>query len=146
MDFLTRGELANLAHVNPETIRFYEREGILPVAERARNGYRKFSPSAVERIQFVGRAKGLGFSLQEIRELLHVQDTDGPACLSVKSLLTQKLVSVHEKRQELAKLERQIKNALQKCERSLSEIKDTEYGCPVFCCVSDDPAKKRQDA
>jgi len=55
----------------------------------------------VERIQFVGRAKTLGFSLQEIRELLHVQDMKGPACLNVKMLLTEKLVSVREKSRNL---------------------------------------------
>jgi DNA-binding transcriptional MerR regulator len=136
MDALTRGKLARLAQVNPETIRFYEREGILPPADRTRNGYRKFPASTVERIQFVGRAKALGFSLQEIRELLHVQDMQGPGCLSVKTLLADKLVSVREKRQELAKLEKQISGALHKCERSLSETGGTEPGCPVFCCVS----------
>jgi DNA-binding transcriptional MerR regulator len=136
METLTRGQLAHLAHINPETIRFYEREGILPPAGRARNGYRAFPPSSVERILFVGRAKALGFSLQEIRELLHVQDSHGPACLSVKRLLTEKLGAVREKRRELAKLEKQITSALQKCERSLSETAGDEMGCPVFCCVS----------
>jgi MerR family transcriptional regulator, copper efflux regulator len=108
MEALTRGKLAQLAQANPETIRFYKREGILPPADRTQNGYRRFPASTVERIQFVGRAKTLGFSLQEIRELLHVQDMQGPACLNVKMLLTEKLVSVREKRQELTMLERQI--------------------------------------
>jgi DNA-binding XRE family transcriptional regulator len=78
MESLTRGQLARLAHVNPETIRFYEREGILPRPTRARNGYRSYSVAAVERIQFVGRAKSLGFSLEQIRDLLKMQEAVGP--------------------------------------------------------------------
>lgn len=136
MEVLTRGKLAHLAHVNPETIRFYEREGILPAAERTKNGYRSFPVSAVERIEFVGRAKALRFSLQEIRDLLHVQDTHGPACLNVKALLIDKLAAVREKRKALGKLEKQITNSIRKCERSLIENQVAEPGCPVFCCVS----------
>jgi DNA-binding transcriptional MerR regulator len=136
MESLTRGQLARLAHVNPETIRFYEREGILPRPARARNGYRSYSVAAVERIQFVGRAKSLGFSLEQIRDLLKMQEAVGPACLNVKTLLTEKLASIREKKRELERMEIQVTSALNDCERSLEHNADGTPTCPVFCCLS----------
>ena len=142
MEVLTRGKLARLAHVNPETIRFYEREGILPLAPRTKNGYRSYSASAVERIQFVGRAKGLGFSLEQIRDLLRLQDAAGPACLSVKTVLIEKLASIQKKKRELEELEQQITSALEECNSSLERSAQGESACPVFCCLSNVPGRR----
>jgi DNA-binding transcriptional MerR regulator len=139
METLTRGKLARLAHVNPETIRFYEREGLLPRVPRAHNGYRSYSASSLERIQFVARAKSLGFSLDQIRDLLRIQDAAGPACLSVKTLLAEKLASIHEKKRELERLETQIVSTLQQCNRSLEQNAKGQTACPVFCCLSNIP-------
>jgi DNA-binding transcriptional MerR regulator len=74
MDGLTRSQLARRAQMNLETIRFYEDEGLMPPAPRTSSGYRKFSEDAVERLAFVKRAKDLGFSLKEVRELLVFQN------------------------------------------------------------------------
>ncbi|MGH9696305.1 MAG: heavy metal-responsive transcriptional regulator [Bryobacteraceae bacterium] len=139
METLTRGKLARLAHINPETIRFYEREGLLPRVPRAHNGYRSYSASSLERIQFVGRAKSLGFSLDQIRDLLQVQDAAGPACLSVKTLLAEKLASIREKKREMDRLENQIRAALDECNRSLEEAAKSQMRCTVFCCLSNIP-------
>lgn len=136
METLTRGKLAKLANVNPETIRFYERQGILPHTVRTLSGYRSYSPSAVDRIRFVGQAKNLGFTLHEVRDLLQLQDEAGSACLNVKMLLTEKLASVRKKKLELEALENQIDLALQKCNRSLRRNAKGEPECPVFCCLS----------
>lgn len=135
MEILTRGKLAKLVHVNPETVRFYEQQGILPHAPRTQNGYRAYSESAVERIQFIARAKSLGFTLHEIRDLLKLQDVSGSACLNVKMLLTKKLASVRTKKQELEMLESQIAGALNRCNRSLRQSTEQEPACPVFCCL-----------
>ena len=70
MESLTRGQLALRVGVNLETLRFYEKEGLLAPASRTSSGYRQFAESAIDRLEFVRRAKGLGFSLTEIRELL----------------------------------------------------------------------------
>ncbi len=135
MALLTRGKLARLTHLNPETIRFYERQGILPPAARAPNGYRSYSASAVDRIEFVGRAKHLGFSLNQIRDLLQVQDSAGPACLSVRTLLTEKLGLIRQKQQELERLAGQITSALEQCDHSLKQAETREPARPVFCCL-----------
>lgn len=142
MEILTRGKLARLAQVNPETIRFYEREGILPLASRTKNGYRSYSASAVERIQFVGRAKALGLSLEQIRDLFNLQDASGPACLSVKAILIEKLASIQKKKRELEELEQQTASAVEECNRSLEGSAAGDTACPVFCCLSNVPGRE----
>lgn len=70
METLTIGQLAKNAGVNIETIRYYERRGLIPEPPRRESGYRQYSPEFVTRIQFIKRAQELGFSLNEIAELL----------------------------------------------------------------------------
>lgn len=70
---LTTGALAAQSQVNLQTIRFYEREGLLPPAPRTASGYRAFPPTAVARVRFIRRAQELGFALTEIRELLSLR-------------------------------------------------------------------------
>src|SRR5207253_10704697 len=70
MEALTRGELAQQGRVNSETIRYYERRGLLPKPPRTPSGYRVFSSDAVRRVRFIKRAQGPGFPLKEIKALL----------------------------------------------------------------------------
>lgn len=83
MEGLTRGQLAQRAQINLETVRFYEQKGLLTPPSRTAAGYRKFAESTVDRLAFVKRAKALGFSLDEIRELLVIQDGHADACVEV---------------------------------------------------------------
>jgi MerR family mercuric resistance operon transcriptional regulator len=87
MEGLTRGQLAQRAQINPETVRFYEQEGLLGPPSRTASGYRKFPETAIDRLAFVKRAKTLGFSLGEIRELLAIQDGHTDACAEVMELV-----------------------------------------------------------
>jgi DNA-binding transcriptional MerR regulator len=132
MDGLTRSQLAQRAHVNLETVRFYEGEGLLPPAPRTSSGYRKFSESAVERLAFVKRAKDLGFSLREVRELLVLQDEHTDACAEVRDLLRNKLAVVRDKRAELEKLEAHLSGALRKCNQALKLKSSHPDACPVL--------------
>ena len=132
MDGLTRGQLAQRAKVNLETVRFYEVEGLLPPAPRSASGYRKFSEAAVDRLAFVKRAKTLGFSLAEIRELLVLHDDRIDACPEVKDLLQKKLAVVRDKQAELEKLEAHLKAALRKCNRVLKRQPKPQEPCPVL--------------
>ena len=75
METLTIGQLALRGGVNLETIRYYEREGLIPPPPRKSSGHRAYSASAVRRLRFIKRAQELGFSLAEIRELLHLRLT-----------------------------------------------------------------------
>ena len=138
MDGLTRGQLAQRAHVNLETVRFYEQEGLLPPAPRTSSGYRKFSETAVERLAFVKRAKDLGFSLGEVRELLLFQDEHADACVEVKDLLEKRLEIVRNKKAELEKLEAHLRSALRKCNRALKQQQPQHpEACPVLRQMAD---------
>ena len=73
METFTIGQMAKQAGVNIETVRFYEREGLIPEPPRKASGYRQYSPDFVKRILFIKRAQTLGFSLKEIAELLDLR-------------------------------------------------------------------------
>ncbi len=134
MEGLTRGQLAQRAQINPETVRYYEQEGLLAPPLRTSSGYRKFAESAVDRLAFVKRAKALGFSLGEIRELLVIQDGHADACVEVRDLLQSKLATVRAKMTELEDLEAHLSSTLRKCNQSLKRqpAKQKLKACPVL--------------
>jgi DNA-binding transcriptional MerR regulator len=86
MDGLTTGQLAKQACVNVETIRFYERRGILKQPRRRRSGYRQYDPGIVRVIRFIKRAQELGFTLAEIEQLLQLSENSGRRTADVNSL------------------------------------------------------------
>ncbi|MFZ0663824.1 MAG: heavy metal-responsive transcriptional regulator [Acidobacteriaceae bacterium] len=137
MEGLTRGQLAKRAQINLETVRFYEQEGLLAAPSRTASGYRKFAEDEVGRLAFVKRAKNLGFSLKEIRELLVFQDEHADACAEVRELLKKKLAVVHEKQSELEKLEVHLRSALRKCNRALARQAQQREPCPVLNQMTD---------
>ena len=77
---MTIGELARLAGVNTQTIRFYEREGLLPPPSRRESGYRQYAPTTVEQVRFIRAAKAVGFTLEEIAQLLSLRVRRGASC------------------------------------------------------------------
>lgn len=97
MDYMTRGELARSGQVNPETIRYYERSGLLPLAERSESGYRMFSPAAAQRIRFIKRAQAVGFSLDEIRTLLDLKFGEDATCGDVRGMVDAKISDIDAK-------------------------------------------------
>jgi DNA-binding transcriptional MerR regulator len=133
MASLTRGQIAQRAGINLETVRIYEREGLLPPPSRTASGYRQFAEATVDRLEFVKRAKDLGFSLAEIRELLTLQDNNGHGCVEVRDQLQSKLISVVAKKAELERLEAHLRSALKKCNRQLKLSASQQTGqCPVL--------------
>src|SRR4051794_37191114 len=97
METLTIGQLAKRVGVNLETIRYYEREGLIPPPPRKSSGHRAYSASAVSRVRFIKRAQELGFSLAEIRELLHLRVAPAQLCTDVISQIDAKTREVEEK-------------------------------------------------
>ncbi|MCZ2075915.1 MAG: MerR family DNA-binding protein [Bryobacterales bacterium] len=91
------GELADQSQVNLQTIRYYEREGLLPKPPRLASGYRVFSPDAVRRVRFIKRAQELGFSLKEIKELLSIRVDPRRDCSDVQRLAKAKLADIDQK-------------------------------------------------
>ena len=81
----TIGEFARRAGVSPDTVRYYERHGVLPKAERAANGYRRYSEKSVSRIRFVRDALRVGFSVKQIARFLRARETGKPPCQEVRA-------------------------------------------------------------
>jgi len=102
---MTIGELAKKAGVNVQTIRFYEREGLLLDAHRwPDSGYRDFDEEALLRLRFIRTAKELGFTLREIRELLDMRILPGESCAEVRALLETRLANLEKRLKEMRRL------------------------------------------
>jgi Hg(II)-responsive transcriptional regulator len=97
MAALRTGELARLAGVKIDTLRFYERQGLLPVPPRRASGYREYPPGAVELVRFIQRAQELGFTLREIKELLTLREVPQATCGDVVVLARRKVEEIDAK-------------------------------------------------
>src|SRR5262245_36797423 len=86
---LSSGELARMCGVSPDTIRHYERVGVLPAAVRGANGYRRFPREAANRVMLIRRAIAIGFSLAEVERILRQRDGGSPPCRTVRALAGQ---------------------------------------------------------
>ncbi len=110
MEKMTIGQLAKMVGVNIETIRFYERRGILPQPVRNEAGHRQYSQDTIMRTRFIKRTQALGFSLKEISELLSLRIEMGTTCADVKTRIDAKVMDVENKIADL----KQIREALLK--------------------------------
>ena len=104
MEILSIGQVAQRAGVGVETVRFYEREGLLEEPPRRASGYRQYSEQVVTRLRFIKRAKLLGFSLKEITELLRLRVDAQTSCEEVKRRTEAKLAEVERKMVELQRM------------------------------------------
>ena len=109
------GELAQKAEVNIDTVRYYERQGLLPLPQRLSSGYREYVAADLSRLRFVRRAKALGFTLQEIRDLLELSSHRERDMAGMKSAALEKLVDVEEKLVELARIRDGLKALVASC-------------------------------
>jgi DNA-binding transcriptional MerR regulator len=116
---LHSGGLAKAAGVSPDTIRHYEKIGVLPQASRTASGYRLYPASAVERVLVVQRALRIGFTLAELGEVLKARDAGGAPCQRVYNLAKEKLQGVSEDIAALKKTEKYLKQVLADWERRM---------------------------
>ena len=101
---LTVGQLASRAGVRADTVRYYEREGLLPVPERTEGEHRRYGPADVDRLLFIRGAQRLGLRLAEIRELLAVRDTGACPCEPAEGLLRRHVAEIETEMARLAAL------------------------------------------
>lgn len=127
---LTIGRLASAAGVGVETIRFYERQGLLPEPPRQHSGYRQYPSAAVARVKFIRRAKELGFTLKEIQELLELRVDPDKSCGDIRALARTKIKDVQDKMADLAR----IKNALERLARACRGAGPTSE-CPILDAI-----------
>ncbi len=116
---LRSGSLAKVTGVSPDTIRHYERIGVLPRASRTDSGYRLYPASAVERVLVVQRALRIGFTLAELAEVLKARDAGGAPCRRVYELAQEKLKGIEEDLEALKRTKRYVKKVLADWERRI---------------------------
>ncbi len=115
MNAMSIGQLAKAAHVGIDTVRFYEKRGLLPRARRRASGYREFHVEDLRRLQFIRRAKELGFSLEDIGELLALRSQPTRGVQRVKVKAHEKLVAVDKKIAELQRLRKVLAGLVASC-------------------------------
>ena len=106
------GEVATITGVDGQTIRFYERHGLLPAPRREPNGYRSYDNAVIGRLQFIRAAQASGLTLAEIRSILGLRDAGEAPCIHVSLLLEQKLVGVRARQRELATLATELQELI----------------------------------
>ncbi len=109
------GELAHVANTQVETIRYYERSGLLAAPRRSEGNYRIYGPAHAERLSFIRHCRGLDMALDEIRVLLRFKDAPTENCREVNELLDEHIGHVAERMRELRQLERQLKSLRNAC-------------------------------
>jgi MerR family mercuric resistance operon transcriptional regulator len=127
------GKAAELAGVSVDTVRFYQRLGIVQVPDRSAGGYRLFDEGQIHNLKFVRHAQDLGFSLSEIKDLLALRETPH-ACAKVQSMLKSKVADVRSKIRDLVRLEADLAKALRTCNRELRLKRGIKHDdrCPLL--------------
>ncbi len=111
----TSGQLAEDAGVGIETIRYYERKGLLPAPPRSHSGYRRFPAEAVSRIRFIRQAQHLGFSLKEIQDLLALRIDPRASCSDVRRRAQAKIGEIEERLRGLRRMREVLRRLIEDC-------------------------------
>lgn len=127
MSLLRIGEVAKRSEVSVETVRYYERQGLLAEPDRRPSGYRQYDESVVARIAFIKRSKGLGFTLREIKELLGLWFNGENQCDHVREKTREKLEDIEAKIRTLQGMKRSLRKVLSECTR-----RDSFDDCPLW--------------
>lgn len=116
---MSRGSLAAQTGVNIETVRYYEKIGLMPNPRRSSGGHRIYDQTHLKRLSFIRRSRELGFTLQEIRELLELVDGGDYTCAEVRDRTNTHLADVTKKIRDLGKIQRTLKTMASKCDGGL---------------------------
>ncbi|MFQ5679936.1 MAG: MerR family transcriptional regulator [Gemmatimonadota bacterium] len=124
---MTISEVAAKAGVNVQTLRYYERRGILEEPPRTAAGYRQYEPEAVSRVRFIKRAQELGFALDEAHQLLGLRVDHGAACGPVEAKARENLARVEEKIRQLVRMREVLSELVEACQR-----RNGTEECPIL--------------
>jgi MerR family mercuric resistance operon transcriptional regulator len=128
---LTIGGLADEAGVNVETIRYYQRRGLMPEPDKPAHGYRRYDATTVKRVRFIKRAQALGFTLEEIGGLLELDEAH--ACAETRELASHKLEAIETKLADLAAMRRALMTLLRQCDAGAMK-----GNCPIIHALGAD--------
>ena len=132
MSLLTIGQVAKRCGVGVETIRFYEREGLIAQPSRPESGFRKYPPEAVRWVRFIRRSKALGFSLREIKELLFLRVDSAASCHAVRGRAEAKIADIENKIGHLQEMKRALVKLTVAC-----RVKRPTSECPILEALGD---------
>ena len=130
------GQAAVSTGLSIDTIRFYEREGLIPQRERNAAGYRLYRDQDIRKLRSIGRAQGLGFTLHEIRELFLLDEIRDDGCAHVQEMIVTKLKQVKDKLESLRQIEESLSRAQARCHAVRSNREQCR--CPVLEHLNDD--------
>ncbi|HMG03092.1 MAG TPA: Hg(II)-responsive transcriptional regulator [Edaphobacter sp.] len=130
-DNLTIGALAKRGGVNVETIRYYQRRGLLEEPSRPVAGFRQYPPESVKQVRFIKRAQGLGFTLEEILGLLALGERQ--ACMETREIAAHKLELIEQKIAGLAKIKKSLSTLVRAC-----DVSSDGAPCPIIHLLADD--------
>ena len=126
----TIGALAGAAQVNVETVRYYQSLGLLPTPARPLGGIRRYDAGALKRLRFIGRAKRLGFTLDEVKALVDL--SDGQHCRETQDLAMKKLAAMEEKLDDLRAMRKVLKGLIERCAAG-----SRGCGCPMIDALNE---------
>jgi DNA-binding transcriptional MerR regulator len=126
------GDLAKTTGLTPKTIRYYELHGLIEEPERAESGYRYFGPADVERLEFIKKAKRLGLSLYEIKDILALHEKEQVLCVHVLALLDHKIVAVDEVVEDLKAFRRELAELRDESRKQLENLPEGAAICGVI--------------
>lgn len=112
---LTIGQLARETGTKVETVRFYEKSGLLPVPSRTEGNYRSYDPAHLNRLSFIRRARDLGFSLDQVRTLLALSDDRNQSCAAIDTIAKEHRVEVERKIADLQSLKTELDRMIDQC-------------------------------
>lgn len=128
MGQMTIGQLAAEAGVNVETVRYYQRRGLLATPRRPPGTIARYSQAALTRLRFIKRAQSLGFSLENVQALLALED--GQSCLEARSIAEHKLTDVRQRIRTLRKLEHALQDLVDRCSATRRTV-----SCPLIAAL-----------
>ena len=126
------GEAAEQAGVNVQTLRYYERRGLLPKPPRRTSGYREFPDDAVQIVRFIRRAQDLGFSLDEVEELLRLRRSSGRNRDRIRAIATRRVRDIERKISELERMRQALQTLVHACHEG------TTLDCPIIEALAED--------
>lgn len=137
--YIAISQVAKAAGVGVETVRFYERQGLLDAPTRLASGYRQYTLDAVKRIQFIRRAKELGFSLKEIRALLTLRAESTSTCADVKRQTEVKIYEIERKIEELCRMQQALMHVVNLCREDVPLS-----ACPILDALDAIPSYEKK--
>lgn len=135
------GKVARAAGVNVQTVRYYERLGLLPRPGRTAAGYRLYTPEATARLRFIKRAQALGFSLGEVKEILRLRYEGRSPCECVRGLLEQKLAQVEREMAALTRFRQELGHTLKRSQKLARLPHSASAICPI---IENQPSNHRK--